>query len=420
MSRSSSATAGAQLTSRLKITIDENIGEGKSSDTRSCYFANLWQKLLEESGDPETDLPEWLRSGAPVGWKGALVPNGVFPTVDGDTEAVKKSMQCGQGSQDGAFNAPATCSPNYNSFYDAGSHADAEVKRILEKGFTREFDSWEDLVAELGPDVVVNKLGCVLKVKISGDVKARLVTDLRRSGGNGRLKIQERVVLPGVLDLVFSILRLLEYWGDIALIDLAAIDFSDAFHTIFLRWDERPLCVFESNGKYYVYLRLPFGLASAPLIWGRLAAAAFRLTQAMAVRAEYESHCYVDDPGMAVAGSSAWSRKRSLSLVLLFLMCLGLDISWMKAQFGKSIEWLGVIIELTHKDGRPGVSVTIPASKCTDFVSRSTRSLRTAARHTRRRSGAWPAEGAGSQGSSFGQSLSLPSCTRPLTRIRTR
>jgi len=67
----------------------------------------------------------------------------------------------------------------------------------------------------------------------------------------------------------------------------------------------------------------------------------------MAVRAEYESHCYVDDPGMAVAGGSAYSRKRSLFLVLLFLMCLGLDSSWMKAQLGKSIEWLGVIIKCT-------------------------------------------------------------------------
>ena len=233
------------LREEFKITIDENIGEGKCRVTRSCYFAKVWQKSLEESGDPETDLPEWLRSGAPVGWKGALAPNGVFPMVDGDMETVKKSMQCSQGSQDKAFNAPATCSPNYTSFADTGSQADAEVKRSLQKGFSQEFDSWKDLVTELGPDSVVNNLG-------------------------------------------------------------------------------------------------------------------------------------------------------------------------------KSIEWLGVIVEPTHRVGRPGVSVTIPASKCTDFVARSTRSLRTAARHTRRSSGAWPAEWAGSQGSSFGQSLSLPSCTRPLTRIRTR
>ena len=40
----------------------------------------------------------------------------------------------------------------------------------------------------------------------------------------------------------------------------------------------------------------------------------------------------------------------------------------MKAQLGKSIEWLGVTLSLTTKDGRPGVMVTIPADKCTDIV----------------------------------------------------
>ena len=84
--------------------------------------------------------------------------------------------------------------------------------------------------------------------KTSGEVKARLVTDLRRSGGNGRLKIRERVVLPRVLDLVFFALRLLEVWEDVSLLDLAAIDFTDAFHTLWLREEERPLCVFESDG----------------------------------------------------------------------------------------------------------------------------------------------------------------------------
>ena len=90
------------------------------------------------------------------------------------------------------------------------------------------------LKKDLGQDIVVNKLGCVLKTKASGEVKVRLVTDLRRSGGNGRLKIRERVVLPRVLDLVFSILRLLEVWEDVSFLDLVAIDFTDAFHTLWL------------------------------------------------------------------------------------------------------------------------------------------------------------------------------------------
>ena len=59
---------------------------------------------------------------------------------------------------------------------------------------------------------MINKLGCVLKVKIPEDVKARLVTDVHRSGGDGRLKIRERMVLPRVPDLVYPVIRLLENW----------------------------------------------------------------------------------------------------------------------------------------------------------------------------------------------------------------
>ena len=216
---------------------------------------------------------------------------------------------------------------NYRPFYDAGERADSKVERIYEAGVTVAGRAQ----AALGPDMVINKLSCVSKVKIPGDVKARLVTDLHRSGGNGRLKIHECVVLPRVLDLVYSVVRLLEAWEDISLVELATVDFTDAFHTIWLDKKERPLCVFESGGVYYVYLRLPFGLASAPLIWGRLAAAAFRIVQSMAWESEYESHCYVDDPGLVLAGSSAWCRKLLLARILLLLMCFGLDISWMKA-----------------------------------------------------------------------------------------
>ena len=205
------------------------------------------------------------------------------------------------------------------------------MKRIHEAGFTVTGRAQ----AALGPPVV---LSCILKVKIPGDVKARLMTDLRRPGGNGRFKSRERVVLPRVLDLVYPVIKLLKDWGDISMIELTAIDFTNAFHTIWLDEKERPLCVFKSGGVYYVYLPLPCGLASGPLILGRLAAAALRIVQSTAWESEYESHCDVDYPGLVLAGSSAWCRKLRLARSLLLPMCLGLIISWMNAQMSKSIE----------------------------------------------------------------------------------
>ena len=87
------------------------------------------------------------------------------------------------------------------------------------------------------------------------------------------------------------------------------------------------------------------------------------------MRDEFESHCYVDYPGMALAGGSAHTRKKTLSIILLLLMCLGLDISWMKAQRGQTIEWFGVIVELVTHNGRPAVKISIPASKLCDIIA---------------------------------------------------
>ena len=198
-------------------------------------------------------------------------------------------MQCSEGAF-GASSAPMTCSPN----------ADTEVERSLQKGFTQDFKSCEDLVAELGPDVVVNKLGCTLKVKISGDIKERVVTDLRRPGGNNRLKTRERVVPPRVLDLGDSTFRLGEYWGDITLVELAAIDFSDAFHTIFLRMASAPC----ASSSPQVLPHLPAVTRQSQCTAGLGQLCRSGLSADAGGGREYESHCYVDDPGMAMAGSA--------------------------------------------------------------------------------------------------------------------
>lgn len=50
-------------------------------------------------------------------------------------------------------------------------------------------------------------MGLILKKKENGEIKRRLVLDMRRSGGNSKSKLPERLVLPRPLDVV----RLLKY-----------------------------------------------------------------------------------------------------------------------------------------------------------------------------------------------------------------
>ena len=120
-------------------------------------------------------------------------------------------------------------------------------------------------------------------------------------------------------------------------LDLIAIDFADAFHTLWLHKEERPLYVFESDGFSALTSATP-RLGQRTTLWeggGRVAAAALHIVQPMAQLAGYDSHCYVDDPDRALASRPARHRKRALARALLLFLCLGLDVSWMKAQRGK-------------------------------------------------------------------------------------
>eukprot|EP00971_Amphidinium_carterae_P207394 4114809-Amphidinium_carterae.1 len=63
---------------------------------------------------------------------------------------------------------------------------------------------------------------------------------------------------------------------------MGAVDFADAFHKLHLRHDERSMhAAFRTRTGFAVYKRLPFGLASSPLSWVRLAAVLMRLAQSL-------------------------------------------------------------------------------------------------------------------------------------------
>ena len=133
------ARAGEMLCQAYDVTLDEDIGRGLSGDVRSRYFNNLWETLRMEAEDPEgtnvsESVIEWMRSGAPIGWRKELKTCGVFPATTEDTAAVEKSKQFDLETLGAPFD-------NYRSFYDAGEHADSEMKRIHEAGSTEVYQS---------------------------------------------------------------------------------------------------------------------------------------------------------------------------------------------------------------------------------------------------------------------------------------
>ena len=101
------------------------------------------------------------------------------------------------------------------------------------------------------------------------------------------------------------------------MIELVTMDFSDAFYTLWLEESARGKLAFRTLKGWAVFSRLCFGMSGAPLIWGRVAALACRLAQAIFMPWELRLQCYVDDPAIAVRGSPE-QRKHLLALLFLF------------------------------------------------------------------------------------------------------
>eukprot|EP00971_Amphidinium_carterae_P194681 3863413-Amphidinium_carterae.1 len=188
-------------------------------------------------------------------------------------------------------------------------------------------------------------MAAIIKEKPGGKVKVRLITDMLRNGTNGLIKVQERLVLPRLSDAAASIVDLLETAPDDA-IRLAVVDFTDAFYTLAARENEREFLVVRGTSFWAVFRCVAFGTASGPLLWGRLAAAASRYAQAMFHGQELRLQIFVDDPFLAVVGTSEEDRARKLCLVFLLWASMGFNLAWHKAQYGKSVDWIGASLSI--------------------------------------------------------------------------
>ena len=117
-------------------------------------------------------------------------------------------------------------------------------------------------------------------------------------------------------------------------VELAVVDFVDAYQTIRVHPDEqRHQVIAGFDGSYYVMRSVAFGGAGSPLIWDRASAFLGRSGQALYSASEARPEIYVDAPLIASRGSPA-QRKRNLPFLLLWWLALGPDLSWSKFQMG--------------------------------------------------------------------------------------
>ena len=317
---------------------------------KSPLNAKLWEGWRKCSGDPERDLVQWIRSGAPLGMAEEIPYCGIFPMTDEELPDVEEmpDIEAQLGVE------------NYKSFKEEPEHALHEIMRYLEKGFCVELD--ENELKQQFPTGTISKLALILKEKEDGSIKRRVIIDLLRSGGNSRCKIRERIVLPRVQDVVDSLKYLREQRFGVVLkaqkeewpdqeqcqdIELVSADLADAYCHLAVAEKELGNCATPSMspGKYLVFTAMLFGFRGAPLIMGRFAATLARMLQALIPADEMQSQLYMDDPLWTFQGPK-WRRQENLALVLYMCGALGVNLQFKKGFRGTDAVWIGTRMEL--------------------------------------------------------------------------
>ena len=180
--------------------------------------------------------------------------------------------------------------------------------------------------------------------------------DLKRSGGNRKSHLPERLVLPRPYDVISMARRMkasLEEMGkkEEKGCEFVLIDVADAFTTLPLHPEEWKHATSPGlkGDTMLVFRALLFGFRTAPLLYSRFASLVARLTQAISDQARASHQTYLDDSLWLLMGSLE-ERNANLSLVLHTMLALGVDISMKKGERASSLTWVGVKFSMAEGD----------------------------------------------------------------------
>ena len=310
---------------------------GTALGRRSAWRHDIVRGFLQQAGDPEVMLADWLEGGAPTGVARDVEWCGILPKVEAVGAAYEGLRQ---------HFARIEPTANYASVEEHRDLVEREIQRLAGKGFVTVYENWEAVKARLG-EVVVSKMAAIAKQRADGSTKLRLIIDMRRSHVNAHARIHERVVLPRLKDLLADAHAL--HFGDAGAqdaLDMMVVDWDDAFHTMGVMPEEFPRQVVKGfAGEYIGYETVLFGGGGSPGVWGRAAAFLGRSGQALFEAHETRIQVYVDDPWTIWRGTPE-RRDRNKAVLLAWWLVLGPPISWRKVQVGRKVTWIGATVSL--------------------------------------------------------------------------
>ena len=340
----------ATLVQEWKSTMKKILG-AKAPPTlkikpRWQYVSPLDPELLEawiaKSSDPDVVLPGWIRNGAPLGIEKEIETKGIFPK---NTDDSNLDFQSGVELEDAAAQLSRGEVSNYSSVLDNIEDAKIELQRYRQEGYLA--DVPKSVVTEEMAHGTISRLGLIIKEKPEG-VKRRIILDLRRSGGNKKARLPEKLVLPRPKDAVAMIrdnhLQRRSHQADEGYTrELAVVDISDAFMSLAVHEEELPhtLAPNVEDENFYMFCALLFGYKTAPLLWSRLASCLARCLQSMFSGSEAQHQVYLDDALWVLQGNLK-ERNSMLALILMTMGALGFKVSLSKGLRSSQVQWVGV------------------------------------------------------------------------------
>eukprot|EP00435_Cladocopium_sp_Y103_P013813 s3866_g3.t1 len=315
---------------------------------QSPLDAELFEAWISKANDPDVCIPSWIRTGVPLGIEELIPVNGIFPLNSDDTgpdplgpsELEDAAMQLSRGDM-----------TNYSSVLDHLEDSKIELERYRKEGFMVDVD--KDTVTKEMSHGTISRLGLIIKEKPEG-IKRRIILDLRRSVGNRKAVLPEKLILPRPRDAVASIRSTYEqrrpHGADEGYTrELAVVDISDAFMSFAVCEKELPhtLAPNVESQDFYLFVALLFGYKTAPLLWSRLASMIGRFLQSLVQGKEGQHQIYLDDALWVLQGTLR-ERNSVLAMIITTLFALGLKVSLKKGLRSSQVQWVGVRFTLTE------------------------------------------------------------------------
>ena len=332
-------TLGAQAKPKVRM-------KGKYQYT-SPLDAQLLAAWVRRSGDPDVFVPQWVEEGAPLGIERPIPIAGIFPSAEdidtldqvGLKEMEDASSQLSKGGM-----------TNYTSVLENEEQAKLELDRYRQAGFLKDVPEHE--VKSTYKKGTISRLGLIIKERPEG-TKRRIILDLRRSKGNDKAVLPERLVLPRPIDAIDMIREAYQNRQQVGsqegyARELAVVDISDAFMALGVHQDEQGHTLAPGVGgpNFYMFVALLFGYKTAPLLWSRAASLLARMLQSFFQTHEAVHQVYLDDSLWLLQGTLS-QRNSHLSLILMTMLAFGFKVSVKKGERAEQVQWIGVKFTLT-------------------------------------------------------------------------